>query len=175
MADEKTQIVGVWKLVSVMYEDQETKTLTPIMGDNPRGYQIATPDGRWLALATPTGRTAPTTDEERAQAFRTMIGYSGRYRVEGSTITTKVDVAWNEIMGWRRTGAPHPIRRRQAVHRKPADAASQHVRQDGAGDRCVAARRLVSHLNAILRGTRLARCGDRPAPRNDVRATAFHP
>jgi hypothetical protein len=96
VADEKTRIVGVWKLVSVMYEDQETKALTPIMGDNPRGYQIATPDGRWLALATPTGRTVPATDDERAQAFRTMIAYSGRYRVEGSTITTKVEVAWNE-------------------------------------------------------------------------------
>ena len=96
MADEKTQIIGVWKLVSVMYEDQETKAMTPIMGDHPRGYQIATPDGRWLALATPSGRTAPETDAERAQAFRTMIGYSGRYRVDGSTITTKVDVAWNE-------------------------------------------------------------------------------
>jgi len=35
-------------------------------------------------------------DAERAQAFRTMIAYSGRYRVEGSTITTKVEVAWNE-------------------------------------------------------------------------------
>jgi hypothetical protein len=96
VADEKTRIVGVWKLVSVMYEDQETKALTPIMGDNPRGYQIATPDGRWLAMATPTGRTVPATDDERAQAFRTMIAYSGRYRVEGSTITTKVEVAWNE-------------------------------------------------------------------------------
>lgn len=96
MGDEKQQIIGVWKLVSVMYEDQETKALTPIMGDNPRGYQIATPDGRWLALATPAGRTAPTTDDERAQAFRTMIAYSGRYSVNGATITTKVDAAWNE-------------------------------------------------------------------------------
>ena len=96
MSEPREQIIGVWKLVSVMYEDQETKTNTPIMGDNPRGYQIATPDGRWLALATPAGRSVPATDEERAQAFRTMIGYSGRYRVEGSTITTKVDVAWNE-------------------------------------------------------------------------------
>ena len=96
MGDEKQQIIGIWKLVSVMYEDQETKALTPIMGDNPRGYQIATPDGRWLALATPSGRTAPATDEERAQAFRTMIAYSGRYSVNGATITTKVDAAWNE-------------------------------------------------------------------------------
>jgi hypothetical protein len=96
MADAKTQIVGVWKLVSVMYEDQETRTLTPVLGDNPRGYQIATPDGRWLALATPADRQIPKTDGERAQAFRTLIAYSGRYRIEGSTITTKVEVAWNE-------------------------------------------------------------------------------
>ena len=79
-----------------MYEDQETKALTPIMGDNPRGYQIAT-QGRPLAGARDArGRKTPETDEERAQAFRTMIAYSGRYRVEGSTITTKVEVAWNE-------------------------------------------------------------------------------
>ena len=96
MSEPKDQIIGVWKLVSVMYEDQETKTRTPIMGDHPRGYQIATPDGRWLAISTPSDRTVPQTDAERAQAFRTMIAYSGRYRVEGSTITTKVDVAWNE-------------------------------------------------------------------------------
>ena len=56
MTDAKSQIVGVWKLVSVMYEDQETKTLTPVLGDNPKGYQIATRDGRWLALATPSTR-----------------------------------------------------------------------------------------------------------------------
>ena len=96
MSGEKQKIIGVWKLVSVTYEDQDTKTMTPIMGDSQRGYQIATPDGRWLALATPSGRTAPSTDEERAQAFRTMIAYSGRYRVEGNRITTKVEVAWNE-------------------------------------------------------------------------------
>ncbi len=96
MSDAKAQIVGVWKLVSVMYEGHETKTLTPVLGDNPKGYQIATPDGRWLALATPVDRRIPKTDEERALAFRTMIAYSGRYRIEGNTITTKVEVAWNE-------------------------------------------------------------------------------
>ena len=95
-ADEKEQIIGTWKLVSVMYEDQETKTLTPVLGNNPRGRQIATADGRWLALVTADNRPVPKTDEERAQALRTMISYSGRYRVEGNKVTTKVEIAWNE-------------------------------------------------------------------------------
>ena len=96
IADEKSQIVGTWKLVSVMYEDQETKALTPVLGNNPRGYQIATADGRWLALVTAEGRPVPKTDEERLHAFRSMISYSGRYRIEGNKVTTKVEVAWNE-------------------------------------------------------------------------------
>jgi hypothetical protein len=38
----------------------------------------------------------PLTDAERARAFRSMTAYSGRYRVEGNKIVTKVDAAWNE-------------------------------------------------------------------------------
>jgi hypothetical protein len=96
MADVKKEIVGTWKLVSVMYEDQQTKELTPVLGAKPRGYQIATPEGRWLALVTAENRPVPKTDEERAQALRSMISYSGRYRIEGDKVITKVEVAWNE-------------------------------------------------------------------------------
>ena len=95
-ADEKEQIIGTWKLVSVMFEDQETKALTPVLGNHPRGSQIATRDGRWLALVTADNRPVPKTDEERAQALRTMISYSGHYKVEGNKVTTKVEIAWNE-------------------------------------------------------------------------------
>jgi hypothetical protein len=90
------QIVGTWKLLSVMYEDQQTKELTPVLGRNPKGSQIATPEGRWLALVTAEGRKVPQTDEERAQALRSMISYSGRYRVEDNKVITKVEIAWNE-------------------------------------------------------------------------------
>jgi lipocalin-like protein len=95
-AGDKEKIVGTWKLVSVVYEDQATKERTPVLGEKPRGYQIATPEGRWLALVTAENRPVPKTDEERAQALRTMISYSGRYRVEDGKVTTKVEVAWNE-------------------------------------------------------------------------------
>ena len=94
----KQKIVGTWKLVSVVYEDQESKARTPVYGEHPRGRQIATADGLWLALVTAEGRTVPKTDEERAQALRTMIAYTGRYRVEDGKVVTKVEAAWNE--GW---------------------------------------------------------------------------
>jgi len=95
-AAEKDRIVGTWKLVSVVYEDAQTKERTPVLGEHPSGYQIATPEGRWLALVTADGRPVPKTDEDRAKALRSMIAYSGRYRIEGDKVITKVEVAWNE-------------------------------------------------------------------------------
>ncbi len=93
---DRARIVGTWKLVSVVYEDQATKQRTPIYGEHPKGYQIATPDGCWLALVTAEGRKVPQTDADRAQALRTMIAYAGRYRIEDGKVITKVEVAWNE-------------------------------------------------------------------------------
>ena len=96
LADHKEKIVGTWKLVSVVYEDQLTKERTPVLGEHPRGRQIATADGRWLALVTAENRPVPKTDEERARALQSMIAYTGRYRVEEGKVITKVEAAWNE-------------------------------------------------------------------------------
>ena len=95
-ASDAKNIVGVWRLVSVVYEDAQTKERTPVLGEHPKGRQIATADGRWLALVTADGRKVPQTDEERAQALRSMIAYTGRYRVDGGKVITKVEAAWNE-------------------------------------------------------------------------------
>ncbi len=40
--------------------------------------------------------TSRKTDADRAQALKTMIAYTGRYRVENGQVITKVDAAWNE-------------------------------------------------------------------------------
>ncbi len=96
LADDKDKVVGVWKLVSVVYEDAETKERTPVLGEHPQGCQIATPEGRWLALVTGEGRKVPQTDKERSDALRSMIAYTGKYRVEGGKVITKVEAAWNE-------------------------------------------------------------------------------
>jgi hypothetical protein len=95
-AELRRQIVGTWALVSVVYEDTATKERTPVYGEHPRGVQIATPEGRWLALMTAEGRSIPRTDADRAQALNSMIAYSGRYRVENGQVITKVEAAWNE-------------------------------------------------------------------------------
>ena len=95
-ADDAERIVGTWKLVSVVYEDQQSQERTPVLGEHPRGYQIATREGRWLALVTADGRPVPRTDDERAQALKSMIAYSGRYRLDNGKVITKVEVAWNE-------------------------------------------------------------------------------
>ncbi|HXQ83322.1 MAG TPA: lipocalin-like domain-containing protein [Xanthobacteraceae bacterium] len=95
-AELRQRIVGTWKLVSVVYEDQATKERTPIYGEHPKGIQIATPEGRWLALMTAENRSVPRTDAERAQALKTMIAYTGRYRVAAGKVITKVEAAWNE-------------------------------------------------------------------------------
>ena len=95
-AELRQKIVGTWKLVSVVYEDQVTKERTPVLGEHPRGRQIATADGRWLALVTAENRPVPTNDAERARALQTMISYTGRYRLEDGKVITKVEAAWNE-------------------------------------------------------------------------------
>jgi Lipocalin-like domain len=95
-AELRRRIVGTWQLVSVVYEDTVTKERTPIYGEHPRGIQIATPQGRWLALMTAENRPVPKNDADRAQALQSMIAYTGRYRVENGQVITKVEAAWNE-------------------------------------------------------------------------------
>lgn len=95
-SNDGERIVGTWKLVSVVHEDAQTGERTPVLGAHPKGWQIATPEGRWLALATAEGRKVPQTDPDRATALRTMISYSGKYRLEDGKVITKVEAAWNE-------------------------------------------------------------------------------
>ena len=54
----RKQIVGLWTLVSVVYEDQETKARTPVLGEHPRGRQLATADGRWPRCHGPAAQRA---------------------------------------------------------------------------------------------------------------------
>jgi hypothetical protein len=90
------QLVGTWKLVSAVMEDVQTEDQKLAWGEKPNGIIVLTPTSRWIVIQTAEGRQPPRTNEERADAFRSMLAYSGHYRTEGQQIIIKVDIAWDE-------------------------------------------------------------------------------
>ena len=65
------------------------------MGDDPVGYTIFSGEGRVWCMLTGEGRESGESDREMARLLETMIAYTGRFRIEGDTWITAVDVAWN--------------------------------------------------------------------------------
>jgi hypothetical protein len=94
LADDRSQIQGVWKLVSYENEIQATGQKEPLMGQNPTGYAIFTSE-RAMFVLTGEGRKPAKTIQERAELLNSLIAYTGTYRIEGDQWITKVDTAWN--------------------------------------------------------------------------------
>jgi Lipocalin-like domain len=94
-AQEPDGLVGVWKLVSwqVIVDGEPPQD---VFGLHPKGYLILTREGRAIVLTTAEDRRPGTTDAERAALHRSMLAYSGKYRVEGHDFITRVDASWNE-------------------------------------------------------------------------------
>ena len=91
---EENALVGNWILVSsqAIVGDQAHD----LFGPNPKGYLILTPQGRLCALTTAEHRTPGEGDIERAELHRSMMAYTGKYRVEGSDFVTVVEASWNK-------------------------------------------------------------------------------
>jgi len=96
LADERQQIVGVWKLQTYDVEFQDTDEHKAPFGTRPNGIGIFMADGRTMAILTAEGRKSPQTDADRVEAFRSMVAYSGTYRLEKDRWITTVDITWNE-------------------------------------------------------------------------------
>ena len=94
-AGEPNALTGNWKIVSwqVIVGDE---IQTPF-GSHPKGYLILTPEGRAVAINTAENRKAGASDAERAALHKSMLAYTGKYRIEGDDFITTVDVSWNEI------------------------------------------------------------------------------
>jgi Lipocalin-like domain len=90
------RLVGTWKLKSCFMEDVETKERKAVWGERPNGTLTLTSAGHWIVVQTSEGRKAPQTDDDRCAAFRSMLTYAGKYRVEGQKILIDVDIAWDE-------------------------------------------------------------------------------
>jgi hypothetical protein len=95
VADERHPLVGNWKLVSWQVVGEDGKP-QDVFGTAPSGYLVITPEGRSIVLTTASGRKPGTDDTARAALQKSMLSYSGRYRVEGGDFITRVDISWNE-------------------------------------------------------------------------------
>lgn len=103
-ADDRSQVQGVWRLVSYEVEIQATGQKEFPMGQNPTGYVIFTPEGRVFFVFTGEGRKLAKTAQERADLLSSLVAYTGTYRIEGDKWITKVEVAWNpEWVGTEQT------------------------------------------------------------------------
>ena len=54
-----------------------------------------------MALTTAESRVPGESDSDRAALHKSMLAYTGKYRVEGDEFITTVDASWNE--GWNGT------------------------------------------------------------------------
>ena len=95
LAADRDTVVGTWKLVSweVIVENQPAQRE---FGEHPKGFAVLTREGRLIVLTTSEERRAGMGDSDRAALHKSMVSYSGRYRVEGHDFITTVEVSWNE-------------------------------------------------------------------------------
>jgi hypothetical protein len=95
-ADDRAALVGTWKVLSFEVEYQDGRPASPWQGGrNPVGFLIFTEQGRMMAMIEGVGRKTAKTDEERGALLRSMIAYTGLYRLEGDKWITHVDASWN--------------------------------------------------------------------------------
>ncbi len=98
LAQAEDALLGNWKLVSFYTVDLQSKQRTNTYGEHPTGAIGFTPGGRFFAFVTADNRKPPNTVEDQAAAFKAMIAYTGKYRVEGDRFITDVDVAPNPAL-----------------------------------------------------------------------------
>src|SRR5579862_1987360 len=93
-------VVGAWRLLSseaTIVDDGKTEVCVT---ENPKGYIMFTPWGRMMTVCVgghADRKKIPASQADFSDLWKTMLAYTGRYRVEGDEIVTKVDVSWFEV------------------------------------------------------------------------------
>lgn len=95
-----SQLLGTWKLVSVIREEVPSGSTIDLMGPNPQGFITYSADNRMVALLVRSDRNKPeantATAAEAENLFRSVISYAGTYTIAGNEVTHHVDISWNE-------------------------------------------------------------------------------
>src|SRR5260370_37779195 len=84
-SQSKNDLVGTWKLVSVVSKTDKGDVNSTVYGAHPTGFITYNPDGRMSVVLTYDGRKPLSVNdvlaaplEERAQAFSTAVAYAAR-------------------------------------------------------------------------------------------------
>jgi hypothetical protein len=93
-ADHAANLVGSRRLVSFKSVPVDGAEARDILGQNTKGFLVFLPQGRMTALITADApiRSGAHVDE----TVHRVVGYSGRYRIEGDQLIARIDVASNE-------------------------------------------------------------------------------
>jgi len=91
---------GTYRLVSTTARILETGEEEKYTDET--GYITYGKDGRMFVLLVRGKRPKPEslgemTDQQRADLFRTVTAYGGRYTFDGKTVEHHIDISWNEI------------------------------------------------------------------------------
>ena len=98
-AQSKDALVGTWRLVSVSSSNDKGQVNPAVYGLHPTGLITYTASGRMSVIITDDGRkplslndrlAAP--QEERAQAFSTLVAYAGTYTFTGDRVVHHVEI-----------------------------------------------------------------------------------
>jgi hypothetical protein len=96
----RQDLIGTWRLVSVVNQDAATGEESDLFGPNPIGYLNYAPDGRMMVVQVRSDRRKPAgpvpTPAEAEALFRSVLSYAGTYTVDGNEVTHHVEISWNE-------------------------------------------------------------------------------
>lgn len=93
-------VIGVWRLVSsqaTVIDGDKTEVYNT---KNPKGYLILTPWQRMMTVSIGGDgdrKKIPTSDSDLSDLWKSLLAYTGKFRVEGEYLVTNVDVAWYEL------------------------------------------------------------------------------
>lgn len=91
------ELIGAWKLTGWTLQVVGENGSREPFGPNPKGRLILTSQGHWIVIITGADRQPAKTTDDKVKLLDSVIAYSGKYKIEGNKVTTKVDMSSNEI------------------------------------------------------------------------------
>jgi hypothetical protein len=95
--DAARQLAGSWKLTSWTIQVIDGETTQPF-GPNPNGRAVFTQEGVSAFMIARPDRKPATNDADSAALLKSLMVYTGKFKIDGDKLTTNVDLSWNEIL-----------------------------------------------------------------------------